>query len=666
MTKPHNHRQIMDLIPSAFSVWGRLFASFLLISGIMSLIAVITVVQFTELNSDMTDIVSEQMPEIVKVNEIATSVTELASIATTIAEPQLRKNRANFQSELEQKLLVLAQKIERAAEAELDVLRKEIATHISALIQHADAQFAAENAVASRTSDLRWLQADFQSEISPLLLDISFNIDNSVARLSASQGESWFAAEFELLRSEGNKRDLVQEIGREGAFAINAMLQAASATNLETLSQFEDIANESLDRAERLLGELGSAGGLITLRQSLTSLRQQSNALDGIFALSREMLSNRQLALGELSEMQAVLSRFQMRLSQIGESRRAQATQSAQTAIGNMEAASTRIVALTIAGLMAMIAIVVFYVRRRIVARLDKLSVAMRAIARGELNDLQIEAGTDEIGRMGNAVQVFKQSVSQREETLAQLRKEIAEREKAETELVQAGKLAALGQLSAGISHELNQPIAATRYAAENGLKRLQSNDVDKSSVEKTLKKVVRMTDRMGALVKQFSRFARRSDYSIEPTHIGKSMQRVEELFQSRFAESPVSLQIDIQSLDAFVDADPLLLEQVLVNLVANAADSAEQQQKVDGFVTVEGEVKGEMFVVRVSDNGVGLPLNIGNVFDPFVTTKEVGEGTGLGLSISYSIAQDLGGNLRLENNKGRGATAYFELVGSK
>ena len=666
MTKPHNHRQIMDLIPSAFSVWGRLFASFLLISGIMSLIAVITVVQFTELNSDMTDMVSEQMPEIVKVNEIATSVTELASIATTIAEPQLRKNRANFQSELEQKLLVLAQKIERAAEAELDVLRKEIATHISALIQHADAQFAAENAVASRTSDLRWLQADFQSEISPLLLDISFNIDNSVARLSASQGESWFAAEFELLRSEGNKRDLVQEIGREGAFAINAMLQAASATNLETLSQFEDIANESLDRAERLLGELGSAGGLITLRQSLTSLRQQSNALDGIFALSREMLSNRQLALGELSEMQAVLSRFQMRLSQIGESRRAQATQSAQTAIGNMEAASTRIVALTIAGLMAMIAIVVFYVRRRIVARLDKLSVAMRAIARGELNDLQIEAGTDEIGRMGNAVQVFKQSVSQREETLAQLRKEIAEREKAETELVQAGKLAALGQLSAGISHELNQPIAATRYAAENGLKRLQSNDVDKSSVEKTLKKVVRMTDRMGALVKQFSRFARRSDYSIEPTHIGKSMQRVEELFQSRFAESPVSLQIDIQSLDAFVDADPLLLEQVLVNLVANAADSAEQQQKVDGFVTVEGEVKGEMFVVRVSDTGVGLPLNIGNVFDPFVTTKEVGEGTGLGLSISYSIAQDLGGNLRLENNKGRGATAYFELVGSK
>ena len=666
MTKPHNHRQIMDLIPSAFSVWGRLFASFLLISGIMSLIAVITVVQFTELNSDMTDIVSEQMPEIVKVNEIATSVTELASIATTIAEPQLRKNRANFQSELEQKLLVLAQKIERAAEAELDVLRKEIATHISALIQHADAQFAAENAVVSRTSDLRWLQADFQSEISPLLLDISFNIDNSVARLSASQGESWFAAEFELLRSEGNKRDLVQEIGREGAFAINAMLQAASATNLETLSQFEDIANESLDRAERLLGELGSAGGLITLRQSLTSLRQQSNALDGIFALSREMLSNRQLALGELSEMQAVLSRFQMRLSQIGESRRAQATQSAQTAIGNMEAASTRIVALTIAGLMAMIAIVVFYVRRRIVARLDKLSVAMRAIARGELNDLQIEAGTDEIGRMGNAVQVFKQSVSQREETLAQLRKEIAEREKAETELVQAGKLAALGQLSAGISHELNQPISATRYAAENGLKRLQSNDVDKSSVEKTLKKVVRMTDRMGALVKQFSRFARRSDYSIEPTHIGKSMQRVEELFQSRFAESPVSLQIDIQSLDAFVDADPLLLEQVLVNLVANAADSAEKQQNGDGFVTVDGEVKGEMFVVRVSDNGIGLPLNIGNVFDPFVTTKDVGEGTGLGLSISYSIAQDLGGNLRLENNKDRGATAYFELVRSK
>jgi C4-dicarboxylate-specific signal transduction histidine kinase len=335
-----------------------------------------------------------------------------------------------------------------------------------------------------------------------------------------------------------------------------------------------------------------------------------------------------------------------------------------------MQSASLRIVALTVAGLLAMVAIVVFYVRRRIVLRLRGLSHALRAIARGETEALALEKGSDEIGRMANAVEVFRQSVKEREQTLEQLRAEVEMRKKAheqleqtQAELVQAGKLAALGQLSAGISHELNQPIAAVRYAAHNGMKRIEQGADDPKLTQKAFGKIMKMTDRMGALVKQFAHFARRSDYKIAPMVLLPSVKRAGELFQSRFDEQKhIRLTIKQSSLEHRVLADPLLVEQVIVNLISNAADAIEAAERKVGTIEIFGEIAANRCAIHIVDNGVGLPTNKPDIFDPFVTTKEVGKGTGLGLSISYSIAQDLGGTLRLENNHGDGATAIFEL----
>ncbi|MCZ4273410.1 ATP-binding protein [Maritalea porphyrae] len=646
-----------------------MFASFVLISAIMFVIAASTVVQFTQLGDDLTDIVQNQMPEIVQVNEIAASVTELAAMATLLGEPHLRADQPEFQSRLNLAISVLAEKIKIASETGLVSAQSEIEGHINLLLSQSDNQFLLEKAMIGRAEEIRWLQADFQGEISPLLLDISFNIENAISQLAEAQGESWFQAEFELLRSESFKRDLVQDAGREGAFAITAMLQATNVQNIESLDQFADISAESLDRASRYLGELGDAGGLITLKQSLDRLRQLSEGEDGIFSLGRRLVQTRQLVFLELAATQQSLSRFQSKLSAIGSERRNIAAQVAGSALEGMQMASGRVVALTIAGLLAATAIVVFYVRRRIVARLRELSVTLRAIARGETEGTPIPSGSDEIGRMGHAVEVFRRSVREREENLLRLETEIVERErtnqqlqKTQADLVQAGKLAALGQLSAGISHELNQPISATRFAAHNTLTRLRAG-IDEQAMEKALLKIIRMTDRMSALVKQFARFARRSDYTVARMSLLQSVDRSIELLQARLAEhSNIAIEIVRDGLDHEVLADPLLVEQVLVNLISNAVDAIEEASQQDGLISLTGSVSGQFLTITIKDNGVGLQHTSQDPFDPFVTTKEVGKGTGLGLSISYTIVQDLGGTLRLEDNIGAGASAHLEL----
>lgn len=662
--------RFFSVLPGAYSVWGRLFASFLLISAILAIISVAAVWRFTTLSQDMSALVEQQMPEIVQVNEVATAVTELAAQATILSEPRLRKDRAAYQETLNQQLSNLSDRISQVRDPELVSARDEIEEHIRLLLSFSDQQFSLEENLIAKASSLRWLQADFQSEISPLLLDISFNIDNAVSRIEASQGRDDFRVAFDLLSSESAKRDLVQEVGREGSFAINAMLQSTNAQSAESLAQFADIALESLDHANRLLQELGDASSLITLEQSLQSLRELAIAETGVFAIAQQLIETRQQVLLELAAAQQSLSQFQKELSETGEQRRATAISVADAAIVGMQNASVQIVLLSLIGLMAMSFILVFYVRRRIVARLQALSHALRAIARGELDQPTAQmTGSDELGRMGNAVEVFRQSVIEREETLNRLQKEIEERERTnkklqqtQVELVQAGKLAALGRLSAGISHELNQPIAATRYAAHNSLTRLEQG-ADVKTLEKPLQKIVRLSDRMTALVRQFSHFARRSDYQIKPIDLAPVVERSVEIFQSRLAEQPnVKIEWDAKSLKRQVHGDPLLVEQVLVNLISNAIDAIAEANRKSGSIQIIGRPEGEFVMIDVVDNGAGIPQLEHDIFEPFVTSKEVGKGTGLGLSISYTIAQDLGGVLHLRNNVDQGATASLGL----
>lgn len=244
-------------------------------------------------------------------------------------------------------------------------------------------------------------------------------------------------------------------------------------------------------------------------------------------------------------------------------------------------------------------------------------------------------------------------------ESNLKLRREVAERQEAEAalqraqaDLVQAGKLGALGQMSAGISHELNQPLMAIRSFAENGTQYLERGRVDEAG--ENLTRISELARRMGRIIKNLRAFARQESTGAGRVELGTVLDQVSELSGALLRQEAVTLVWQRPDLPIWVRGGEVRLGQVFVNLVTNAVDAmAGSEAKVLTLAISDGEV----LCVTVRDTGPGIDMP-DKVFEPFYSTKEVGasEGMGLGLSISYGIVQSFGGDIRGENAPGGGA----------
>lgn len=663
------------------SVWGRLLASFVLIGGILSIVTILTLWQFTQVQNHISDLVQNYIPDITLANELATSATHLSNAATALAEPRLKivtQDASHGYQSILDNLQLLIGRIDDTASGEKDQLadyQKKIAHALDQLTVLSLRRQALEATINQSINELRWLQSDFQGEIRPLLRDLSYNIDNSANQaVNATREEGRAKAALWLARDK-QRHAIVQEIGSDGAFAINAILQGAAANDVEILKQFADISGETLDSLDRHLDALGTQSKLITLKQSVRSLHDMVSGSNSILDARLEYLKARDAALLSLGNLHNQMEGLQDVLKKLGVDKRQAALAVADYSADETQRAGLRIMILATLGLIAVVAIMWFYVRNRITMRLKAISYSMQAIARGDTDIATLKAGGDEIGRMAGAIGVFRQSVVDRERNLQRLHVEISQREDAvqelrrtQNELIQAGKLAALGQLSAGISHELIQPITAIRYAAQNALVKLDMSDgslvVLRENQSKALSKILKVSDRMAALVKQFSRFARRSDFELKAVILASAIEGTIELFRPQYDDgSEISIRVDGASFEGIkVMGDLILIEQILVNLISNARDSIRLTEESKGEVKIFGSREGDYFLIEISDNGVGLPDETRSVFDPFVTTKDAGEGTGLGLSISYNIAQDLHGFLTLENQSSGGVRAILGL----
>lgn len=240
------------------------------------------------------------------------------------------------------------------------------------------------------------------------------------------------------------------------------------------------------------------------------------------------------------------------------------------------------------------------------------------------------------------------------------LQSEIAERtrtetalRKAQTELVQTGKLAALGHMAAGIVHELNQPISAIRTQAASG--RLLLERQKHEMVHDTLAAVTRMTDHMASITAQLKTFARDSATVRERVILQECLEEALTMTTALINERQIDLQRQLTTKPLIVSGDPGRIRQVLVNLLKNAADAMRGSAVRQLEVAITDE--GENALISIADSGGGIAdKDLDELFTPFFTTKEVGEGLGLGLSISYRIISDLGGTLRAVNRPGDGA----------
>ena len=247
----------------------------------------------------------------------------------------------------------------------------------------------------------------------------------------------------------------------------------------------------------------------------------------------------------------------------------------------------------------------------------------------------------------------------------AELRREVAERQRAETVLrdaqdglVQAGKLALLGQMSAGITHEINQPLTALRALSANAKRLLEMARLD--DVKQNLESIADLTERMGRLTAQLKTFARKAPSTIRAVQVSRAVANALLLMDSRIRGDGVTVHVDVpEGISASCDGNRV--EQVLVNLFANALD-AMRDMSDPGTLSVRAWADGGRVLVRVTDSGHGIPDHaMQHLFEPFFSTKQPGEGLGLGLMISAQIVREFGGQLRAFNTPD-GAAFEFDL----
>ena len=256
-------------------------------------------------------------------------------------------------------------------------------------------------------------------------------------------------------------------------------------------------------------------------------------------------------------------------------------------------------------------------------------------------------------------------------ETNKQLDREVHEHKRAEQELrqaqdslVQATKLATIGYMAAGLTHELNQPLTALRAYLDNARILLQRNRQE--DVATNIAKMQQLTERMAQLTQQLKTFSRRSEAA--DTQAVSLQEKIRSALNlvSHTRNPSFSLQQDWPEQDIGVLAEPIRLEQVLVNILQNALDAMRNQPESQRVLRLSCQA-GDPVVLSIRDSGPGIPAAIlPNIFEPFTTSKPIGEGLGLGMSISYSIIQQFGGELSARNHPEGGAEFRVQLRAAK
>jgi len=226
-------------------------------------------------------------------------------------------------------------------------------------------------------------------------------------------------------------------------------------------------------------------------------------------------------------------------------------------------------------------------------------------------------------------------------------------------QLLQASKLATLGQMAAGIAHELNQPLNVIRMAAENALLREQADEPSGEYTEEKLGLIAQQAGKMGNIINHLRAFSRLDEKRSESFDLEIIAKRSMQLIQDQFRIDNIRLHVEPSQGPITVTGHPNQIELVLVNLLNNARDAivesrtqTSQTPEKEGRIDVEIRADGQDQVrLRVSDNGPGIAAeDLDQIFDPFFTTKPVGKGTGLGLSITQGIVEAMGGQIAATN----------------
>ncbi len=237
---------------------------------------------------------------------------------------------------------------------------------------------------------------------------------------------------------------------------------------------------------------------------------------------------------------------------------------------------------------------------------------------------------------------------------------DVTESVEKEAQLIQAGKMSALGTMASGIAHELNQPLNVIRIGTDFFIKMIDRNEeIDKETFRTMAEEMSSYVDRAAAIINHMREFARASDVTRSEIGINAPITDVFKVLSQQLILHQIHVELDLAENLPFILADHNRLEQVFINLITNARDALNEREKTwKKVLKVRTFMEDNCVVAMISDNGKGMPADvIEKIFEPFLTTKESDVGTGLGLYISYGIVKDYGGKITVESKEDVGTS---------
>lgn len=271
------------------------------------------------------------------------------------------------------------------------------------------------------------------------------------------------------------------------------------------------------------------------------------------------------------------------------------------------------------------------------------------------------------------AVLTFVSDVTERKKTADELKElnlnlerrvkeELKKTEEQQQLLIQKSKLESLGELAAGIAHEINQPLGGISMALDNILMKLNNEGVSKEYLQSKISQSFEDIDRINTIIdhiRTFSRGQKQTEFS--KVDINKVIHNALSIINNLYSNHQINFILDLEETDNFVYGNQYRLEQVLLNLLSNAKHAVDEKKEKQGAeasfnkrISINSASRDKNLIIVIEDNGIGIAKeNLGRIFDPFYTTKEIDSGTGLGLSISYGLIKEMKGDIKVDSVEG-------------
>jgi two-component system, NtrC family, sensor kinase len=324
-----------------------------------------------------------------------------------------------------------------------------------------------------------------------------------------------------------------------------------------------------------------------------------------------------------------------------------------EKALLKKEQTQQMITLLSLAGIL-LSSLLIWVLIRKITHPLRELRNSAEAVGRGDFSRRVEVQSQDECGELAS---VFNQMMENLKESQAEVHQTMTTLKNTQAQLIQTEKLSAIGEFVAGVAHELNNPLTGvigfSHMLQESGISERQQGFVNR---------IIGSAERCHKIVQSLLSFSRRHRPERKWVTINSLMEGVLEILKYELASGNIEVITELSPLIPALPVDPHQIQQVFLNILQNARQAIDNQQ-AKGRIRISTELAGDKVRITVQDNGIGISEeHLKDIFNPFFTTKPVGEGTGLGLSLSYGIIHEHGGSIRVQSHEGEGATFTIEL----